>query len=110
MLNVKPAQAQSIQEIWDTMKIPNLKKNRNRERRNPEQKAQRIFSTEIIEEKFPNLKKEVSSKVQDICRDTETQRERKHKHASSSCTTVLEVDAYLWTPPLQMFPRARLTC
>ena len=58
---------QNIQEIWDTMKRPNLRmigvEGENLQLKGPEN----IF-TKIIEVNFPNLKKDISMKVQEAYR------------------------------------------
>jgi hypothetical protein len=75
--------AQNIQEIWDTVKRPNLRIIEIEEGEESQIKGPKNISNNIIEENFPNLKKEIFLKVQEIYRapnqlDLTTQQNRKH--------------------------------
>jgi hypothetical protein len=55
---------QSIQEIQDTMKRPNLRIIRIEKKEDSQLKGSENVFNKIIEENFPNLKKEMAIKVQ----------------------------------------------
>ena len=59
---------QSIQEIQDTMKRPNLRIIRIEENEDSQLKGPENVFNKIIEENFPNLKKEMAIKVQEAYR------------------------------------------
>ena len=59
---------QSIQEIQDTMKRPNLRIIRIEENKDSQLKGPENVFNKIIEENFPNLKKEMAIKVQEAYR------------------------------------------
>jgi hypothetical protein len=63
----KKCLTQNIQEIWDTMKIPNLRIIRIEEDESQIQGPENIFN-KIIEENFPNLKKEMPINVHETSR------------------------------------------
>ena len=56
---------QSIQEIQDTMKRPSIRKIRIEENEDSQLKGPENVFNKIIEENFPNLKKETAIKVQE---------------------------------------------
>ena len=56
---------QNIQEIWDTMKRPNLRIKGVEEGEDLQLKGSENIFTKIIEENFPNLKKDIPMKVQE---------------------------------------------
>ena len=60
---------QNIQKIWDTMKRPNLKIIGIEEEDSQLKGPEKIFN-KIIEEKFPNLKKEMPMNIQETYRTT----------------------------------------
>ena len=72
---------QSIQEIQDTMKRPNLRIIRIEENKDSQLKGPENVFNKIIEENFPNLKKEMAIKVQEAYR-TPNKWDQKRK---SSC-------------------------
>ena len=57
-----------IQEIWDTMKRPNLRIIGVEEREELQLKGPGNIFNKIIEENFPNLKKDIPMKVQEAYR------------------------------------------
>ena len=59
---------QSIQEIQDIMKRPNLRIIRIEENNDSQLKGPENIFNKIIEENFPNLKKEVDIKIQETYR------------------------------------------
>ena len=59
---------QNIQEIWDTMKRPNLRKIGIEESENSQYKWPENIFNKIIEENFPNLKKEKPINIQEAYR------------------------------------------
>jgi hypothetical protein len=67
---------QSIQEIQDTMKRPNLRIIRIEENKDSQLKGPENVFNKIIEENLPNLKKEMDIKVQEAYR-TQINRTRK---------------------------------
>ena len=56
---------QNIQEIWDTVKRPNLRIIGVEEGEDLQLKGWENIFTKIIEENFPNLKKDIAMKVQE---------------------------------------------
>ena len=56
---------QNIQEIWDTMKRPNLRIIGIKEGEVQLKSTENIFN-KIIEENFPNLKKDMPMKIQEV--------------------------------------------
>ena len=68
--NVKSGttQAQNIQEIWDTMKRPNLRIIGIEEGEESQLKGPENIFNKIIEENFPNLKEEMVINVQEAYR------------------------------------------
>lgn len=56
---------QNIQEIWDTMKRPNLKIIGKKEKEDYQFKGSENIFNKIIEENSPNLKKEMAINVQE---------------------------------------------
>jgi hypothetical protein len=61
----KKVQIQNIQEIQDTMKRPSIRKIRIEENEDSQLKGPENVFNKIIEENFPNLKKETAIKVQE---------------------------------------------
>ena len=59
---------QNIQEIWDTMKGPNLRIVEVEEGEELQLKGTENIFNKIIEENFPNLKKDIPMKVQEAQR------------------------------------------
>ena len=59
---------QNIQEIQDTMKRPNLRIIRIEENKDSQLKGPENVFNKIIEENFPNLKKEMAIKVREVYR------------------------------------------
>ena len=59
---------QNIQEIWDTVKRPNLKIKGIEEGEDLQLKGPEIIFTKIIKENFPNLKKGIPLMVQEAYR------------------------------------------
>ena len=54
---------QNIQEIWDTVKRPNLRITEIEEVEELQLKGTECIFSKIIEEKFPNLKKNITMKI-----------------------------------------------
>lgn len=65
--------AQSIQEIWDTITRPNLKIIGIDKGKETQAKGTESILKEIIEQNFPNLRKEMPTKIQETYR-TELER------------------------------------
>jgi|UPI00001F01F0 hypothetical protein len=65
--------AQSIQEIWDTITRPNLKIIGIDKGKETQVKGTESILKEIIEQNFPNLRKEMPTKIQETYR-TELER------------------------------------
>ena len=59
---------QNIQEIWDTVKRPNLRIIGVEEGEDLQLKGPENIFTKIIEENFPNIKKDIPMKVQEAYR------------------------------------------
>ena len=59
---------QNIQEIWDTMKRPNLRRMETEEGEELQLKGTENIFNKIIEENFPNLKKDIPMEVQEVYR------------------------------------------
>jgi hypothetical protein len=79
--NIKILLTQSIREIQDTMKRPNLRIIRIEENEYFQLKGPENFSKKTIEENFPNLKKEITIKVQEAYRTpNKWDQERKSSH------------------------------
>ena len=57
---------QNIQEIWDTVKRPNLRITGIEEGEETQLKGAENIFNKIIEENFPNLKKDMPMKVQEV--------------------------------------------
>ena len=70
---------QNIQEIWDTMKRPNLRIIGVEEGENLQFKGPENIFTKIIEENFPNLKKDIPMKVQEAYRTPNRLDQKKKK-------------------------------
>jgi hypothetical protein len=68
MQNAKKLQTQNIQEIQDTMRRPNLKIIDIEESKDSQHKGPVNIFNKIIEENFPNLKKEIPMNIQDAYR------------------------------------------
>ncbi|KAL6093590.1 hypothetical protein STEG23_012833 [Scotinomys teguina] len=64
----KKAIKQNVQEIWDTMKRPNIRIIGIEEGKEYQLKGTENIFNKIIEEKFPNLKKEPPIKIQEAYR------------------------------------------
>ena len=60
--------AQNIQEIWATMKRPNLRIIGIQEENKIQVKGPENIFNKILEENFPNLKKEIPIKMQEAHR------------------------------------------
>ncbi|ERE73973.1 Transposase, L1 containing protein [Cricetulus griseus] len=67
-LKSKKSLSQNIQEIWDTMKRPNLRIIGIEEGEEIQLKGAENISNTIIEENFPNLKKDMPMKIQEAYR------------------------------------------
>ena len=67
MPNLKNFLTQNIQKVWKTMKIPNLRIIQVEEEDSKNKRLENIFN-KIIEENFPNLKKEMAVNVQEAYR------------------------------------------
>ena len=78
---------QSIQEIQDTMKRPNLRIIGIEENEDSQLKGPENVFNKIIEENFPNLKKEMAIKVQEAYR-TPNKWDQKRK---SSCHIIIKI-------------------
>jgi hypothetical protein len=59
---------QNIQEIWNNMKRPNLVIIEIGEREETQLKGQEVISNKMIEENYPNLKKDIPVKIQEAFR------------------------------------------
>ena len=68
--NIKSSKSltQNIQEVWDTMKRPNLRIIGIEEGEQVQLKSTENIFNKIIEENFPNLKKDMPMKIQEAYR------------------------------------------
>ena len=78
--NVKSSEflTQNIQEIWDTMKRPNLRIIGVEEGEDLQLKGPENIFNKIIEENFPNLNKDIPMKVQEAYRTPNRLDQKKH--------------------------------
>ena len=84
--NIKKLLTQSIQEIQNTMKRPNLRIIGIEENKDSQLKGPENVLNKFIEENFPNLKKEMAIKVQEAQR-TPNKWDQKRK---SSCHIIIK--------------------
>jgi phosphoribosyl-dephospho-CoA transferase len=86
----KKVLTQNIQEIQDTMRRPNLQIIGVDEREDFQLKGPANIFNKIIEENFPNLKKEMTINIQETYRTPNSGPEKKflqtHKNQNKKCT------------------------
>jgi hypothetical protein len=82
----KKFSTQSIQEIQDTIKRPNLRITRIEKNKESQLKGSENIFNKIIEENFPNLKKEIAIKVQEVYRMPN----KWYQKRKQSCHTITE--------------------
>ena len=68
ILHLKNSPGTKAQEVWDTMKRPNVRIIGIEEGEDTQVKSTESIFNKIIEENFPNLKKEMPIKVQEAYR------------------------------------------
>ncbi|OPX54009.1 RBD-like domain-containing protein [Oceanospirillum multiglobuliferum] len=76
----KKVLTQNVQEIWDTMKRPNLRIIGIEEGEEYQLKGTENIFNKIIEENFPNLKKEIPMKIQEAYRTPNRLDQKKISH------------------------------
>ena len=86
MLNLKMFLTPNIQEMWDTMKRPNLRIREIEEIGDSQFKGPENIFNKIIEENFPNLKKEIVINPQKDYRTPS----RLDQNRKSSCLIVIK--------------------